>query len=75
MIFEIYDENNLDDKKVSLKIWKKIAVEECVQYLTYSLNKSRFDFSAGEKKHIKLLKIFLIIFSITSLWYNLVCSC
>ena len=48
---KFYDEQNSDDKKVALKIWRKIAVEECVQYLTYSLDKAGFDFNAGEKTY------------------------
>lgn len=62
-----YDENNSDDKKVSLKIWKKIAVEECVQYLTYSLNKASFDFSAGEKTY-KTFEDILNHFSVSQVY-------
>lgn len=64
---KFYDENNSDDKKVSLEIWKKISVEECVQYLTYSLNKASFDFSAGEKTY-KTFEDILDNFSVSQVY-------
>lgn len=41
----------IDDYNVEngLKLWKRIALNECIQYLMYQLNKIHFNFSAGDK--------------------------
>lgn len=40
--------NDLDAEN-GLKLWKRIALNECIQYLMYQLNKAHFNFSAGDK--------------------------
>lgn len=64
---KFYDETNSNDKKVALEIWKRIAVEECVQYLTYSLDKAHFEFSAGEKTY-KTFEDILDNFSVSQIY-------
>jgi len=43
------------EEEVVHELWKKIAVEECIQYLLYQFNKVDFEFSPG-KKHMHYLK-------------------
>ncbi|QKY71389.1 hypothetical protein Len3610_19175 [Lentibacillus sp. CBA3610] len=39
------------DKDFCFNMWKKIALNESIEYLLYSFNKVGFDFNPGEKTH------------------------
>lgn len=52
-----------EDREEAYKLWKKIAIEECIEYLLYEMGKVRFDFSPGEKTNTtfeELLKYFSV---------------
>lgn len=56
-----------DDKKEALKIWREIALEECLEYLTYQINKVRFQFNPGEKT-TTVFKDLLEYFSVSQVY-------
>lgn len=58
---------NDEDKEEALKIWKEIALEECLEYLYYQMDKVNFDFSAGEKT-VRILKELLEHFSVAQIY-------
>jgi hypothetical protein len=60
---EIKDE----DKEEALKLWKEIALEECLEYLHFQMNKVKFDFSVGEKT-ISVFKDLLEYFSVSQIY-------
>lgn len=48
-------------------LWKKIAVEECIEYLLYQLRKVSFEFSPGEKTY-KTFEMILNDFSVSQIY-------
>lgn len=66
---KIINPNNLEesDKEDALKIWKGIALEECLEYFEYSMNKVGFSFSIGEKT-IATFKDLLENFSVSQIY-------
>lgn len=59
------------DKNEALLLWKKIALDECLEYLYDQMNKVNFNFNAGSKtvmvledllKHFSVSQIFGIIY-------------
>ncbi|QDP39174.1 hypothetical protein [Radiobacillus deserti] len=60
-----------EDKDFCFNMWKKIALNESIEYLLYSLDKVGFDFSPGEKtnkvfenllEHFSVAQIYSIIY-------------
>ena len=49
------------------QLWKRIALNECIQYLIYQLNESHFDFSAGDKT-ITIFENILKNFSVSQIY-------
>lgn len=56
-----------DLEEEALSLWRKIAVDECIQYLVYQLDNVGFDFSPGEKTY-KTLEIILEDFSVSQVY-------
>lgn len=48
-------------------LWRKIALNECIQYLTYQLERVHFDFGAGEKT-IATFETMLNNFSVSQIY-------
>lgn len=56
----------------ALEMWKKIAINECLEYLEYQLAKVRFDYSPGEKTitiFTKLLKDYSVSQIYAIIWH------
>lgn len=58
---------NEEDKSEALEIWKEIALEECLEYLNYQMDKVKFDFNPGEKT-IAVFKDLLEHFSVAQIY-------
>ena len=56
-----------EDKPEALSLWKTIALEECLEYLYYQMNKVKFDFNAGDKT-ITVLEDLLEHFSVSQIY-------
>lgn len=56
-----------NDKDEAFKIWKEIALEECLEYFNYQMNNVRFDFTVG-KKTIATFKDMLDNFSVSQIY-------
>lgn len=56
-----------EDQYVALDLWRKIAVNECVEYLQYSLKEVGFDFVAGKKTYLTF-EILLNDFSVSQIY-------
>lgn len=54
-------------KDEALRLWKKIAVEECIEYLNYQLRCVRFDFTPGPKTY-QTFEILLNDFSVSQIY-------
>lgn len=54
-------------KEDALKLWRKIAVSECIEYLNYQLQKVGFEFTPGEKTY-KTFDILLNDFSVSQIY-------
>lgn len=63
-----YDKENEHEQIVAYGLWKRIAVEDCISYLTYRLDELRFPFSPGEKTY-KTFEEILESFSISQVYY------
>ncbi len=55
----------MDDEVLAL--WRKIAIEECIEYLLYQFERVYFDFKAGEKSY-KVFDMLLDDFSISQVF-------
>lgn len=55
------------DKDFCFKMWKKIALNESIEYLLYSLDKVGFDFSPGEKTK-KVFENLLEFYSVSQIY-------
>lgn len=68
----MYPNSNLfeNDKVFCLSMWRKIALEECLEYLLYRMNKVGYSFNPGEKT-IKVLEHLLENFSVGQI-YNII---
>lgn len=65
LLYENYfTEDNIED---AYSLWKKIALEECLEYLLFSMNKVKFSFSPG-KKTILLFNNLLDSFSVSEIY-------
>jgi hypothetical protein len=62
---------NEEDKNEALIIWKEIALNECLEYFKYQMDKVKFDFNPGEKtstvfkdllEHFSVAQIYGIIY-------------
>ena len=56
-----------EEKDDALKLWRKIAVAECVEYLMYQLKKVRFVFTPGEKTY-EVFEVLLNDFSVSQIY-------
>ena len=56
-----------DHQEEALDLWRKIAVDECVEYLQYNLDKVSFDFSPGDKTYTTFA-ILLKDFSVSQIY-------
>ena len=65
-----YTEDLADE---ALKMWRKIAVQECIEYLEYQLNSVRFEFTPGEKTEA-IFNTLLNDFSVSQI-YAIIWSC
>lgn len=64
----LYPKETLDKEKEDMyKLWKKIAVEECIEYLLYQFNKVGFEFSPGKKTYA-LFEELLDDFSVSQIY-------
>lgn len=54
-------------KEEALVLWKEIAIEECIAYLKYQLQKVNFEFNPGEKTY-KIFEIILEDFSVSQIY-------
>ncbi len=54
-------------KNEALRLWKKIAVGECIEYLIYQLHEIRFDFTPGEKT-VQTFELLLNDFSVSQIY-------
>lgn len=66
-------EMNEESKSEALEIWKEIALEECLEYLNYQMDKVKFDFNPGEKT-IAVFKDLLEHFSVAQI-YGIIYRC
>ena len=66
---KIINPKNLDesDKEEGFKIWKEIALEECLEYFKYSMDNVGFNFNIGEKT-ISTFKDLLENFSVSQIY-------
>ena len=67
---QFYSKSMADD---ALKMWRKIAVQECIEYLIYQLDAVRFEFSPGEKTEA-IFNTLLDNFSVSQI-YAIIWSC
>ena len=58
---------NEDLSEQGYDLWKRIAIEECCEYLVYQLKKSNFEFSPGEKTY-KIFDLILDSFSVSQIY-------
>lgn len=58
---------NEEDKNEALIIWKEIALDECLEYFKYQMDKVKFDFNPGEKT-ITVFKDLLEHFSVAQIY-------
>jgi hypothetical protein len=68
---KFYSEEYSED---AFDLWKKIALEECIEYLLYQMEKVNFSFSVGKKTN-SVLKTLLEDFSVSQIFaiiYNCV---
>jgi hypothetical protein len=56
-----------DEKEEALEIWEEIALQECLEYLYYQMDKVKFDFTAGEKT-IGVFRDLLKNFSVSQIY-------
>ena len=55
------------DKEFCFTMWRKVALNECIEYLLYSLDKVGFEFSPGEKTN-KVFENLLDYFSVSQIY-------
>lgn len=69
IILDILDPSyyNPENQNDALYLWRKIALNECVEYLLYSLNEVGFDFVAGKKTYLTF-EILLNDFSVSQIY-------
>ena len=67
---QFYSKSMADE---ALKLWRKIAVQECIEYLLEQLNAVRFGFSPGEKTEA-IFNTLLDDFSVSQI-YAIIWSC
>lgn len=68
----MYPDSNIfeDDKDFCFQMWKKIALQECLEYLLYRMDKVGYSFNPGEKT-INVIEHLLESFSVAQI-YNIV---
>lgn len=66
---EMINPKEIDEKfnEGALLLWKKIALEECLEYLNYQMEKVRFNYNAGDKT-ISVIRDLLDHFSVSQIY-------
>lgn len=57
-----------EDVEVAYDLWREVALNECIEYLLYNMQKVKFDFSPGEKTFL-LINNLLDNFSVSQIFY------